>query len=317
MVRGGEVRDDFTSLVKPARSHVPWTYEEIHALGYASYDDVPRAVFEDDSGRRLLPAEIVDLTGIMDEMLRDAPGEEAVLPGFCKFVGDRVLVGHSALFDMQFLYDACQRCGFLLKNDYIDTKRIARNLLPGMAHCDLASLARRLGIVQKKAHRAEADARVTVQCLEAMKALVLRTQTIPAYIEGFVDPPRKHTPHAAKQAYQRKHFHPCDLAIPEAVDPDHPLCGKSIVFTGELSMERADAAQMAVDVGAIVKTQVSGKTDFLVVGRQDPALVGSSGLSGKERRVQEMNASGKWHVRVLTEQEFMKLAKPKMEAGVL
>ena len=317
LVRGGEVRDArdvFTSLVRPARSHVPWTYEEIHALGYNSYDDVPRAVFEDDSCRRILPAEIVGLTKITNEMIRDASGEEAVFPGFYDFVGDRVLVGHNAMFDIQFLYDACLRCGLLLKNDYIDTKRIARNLLPDMMCYDLASLAKRLGVEQSEAHRAEADTRVTVKCLEAMKDIVLQRQTIPEYIEGFIDPPRKRS--RRFKAYGHGSFHPSDLVRPETVDTSHPLCGKSIVFTGELGLSRQDAAQLATDAGASVKTAVSGKTNFLVVGRQDAGLVGSSGISGKEKKAKELNDSGKGHIQILSEQEFMDMIQQKTEAGV-
>ena len=81
-------------------------------------------------------------------------------------------------------------------------------------------------------------------------------------------------------------------------------------------MERADAAQMAVDVGAVIKSSVSGKTDFLVVGQQDIMLVGASGTSTKERRAQEINSSGKGNIQVITEQEFIELASPKTEAGV-
>lgn len=316
-VKDGAVRDTFKYLVKPSCSHVPWTYEEIQKRGYKSFSDVPRSVFEDDSNRKILPDEIVNLTGITDDMLVDAPAIGEVIPKFYKFAGDHILVGHNAIFDMNFLYDACLQCGFLLQNNYVDTLRIARNLLPDLAHYNLASLARELGITQDKAHRAAADADVTWACLEAMKARVLQTQTIPEYISGFVDPPRKHMPYSKRQAYDRKHFRPADLVQPDSVDLSHPLCGKAVVFTGELSMDRATAAQMAVDVGAVVRTKVSRKTNFLVVGRQDPALVDESGHSGNEKIAREINDMGKGHIQILSEQEFMELVQQKTEAGVL
>lgn len=183
-VKGGAVCNTFSSLVRPSCSHVPWTYEEIHELGYDSYDDVPRAVFEDDSRRKLIPGEIANLTKISDDMVRDAPGADEVMPKFFAFVGKHILVGHNALFDMNFLYDACLRCGCILENDYVDTLRIARNLLPQLESHSLASLVQYFEIVQDHAHRAEADARATVKCLEAMKTMVLQEQTIAEYEKG-------------------------------------------------------------------------------------------------------------------------------------
>lgn len=315
LVRNGVVCDTFVSLVRPSRSHTPWTLEEIHARGYDSYDDVPRAVFEDDSSRNMLPDEIVELTQITDDMLRDAPDADEVMPRFYEFVGDRILAGHNVIFDMNFLYDACLRCGLILSNNYVDTLRIARNLLPGMAHYDLASLARQLGVIQEEAHRAKADASVTAACLEAMRTLVLQTQTIPEYVKGFVEPVRRSRNRARKATIQRKELRKTDLVAPDDIDPSHPLFEKNIVFTGELSISRQESAQMAADAGAIVKTKVSRKTNFLVVGQQDMALVGVSGISGKEREAKEINASGKGHIQILSEPEFMELLQRKSEVN--
>lgn len=316
-VKDGAVCGVFSSLVRPKYSHVPWTQKEIEALGYSSVDDVPRAVFEDGSNRPKLPAAIVKLTGITDDMLRDAPGAEEVIPQFHEFAGDHVLAGHYVIFDLYFLYDACREHGLLLKNDYIDTLRIARNLLPELPHHDLSSLVSRFGIVQETAHRAEADARAAAECLEAMKALVLQTQTVSEYVSGFVDSARKPSARTRKKIYEEKRLRPAGLAAPEDPDPTHPLYGKTVVFTGELHMPRAGAAQMAADVGAVVKTAVSGKTDFLVVGQQDVNLVGSSGISGKERKAREINASGKGNIQILSEQDFIRLTGPEKAAGAV
>lgn len=49
-------------------------------------------------------------------------------------------------------------------------------------------------------------------------------------------------------------------------------------------MMRHEAAQMAADKGAIIKGAVSKRTDYLVVGEQDLALVGDDGMSSKEEK---------------------------------
>lgn len=73
---------------------------------------------------------IEGLTGITNEMLIDASSIAEVLPGFVSFLGaDTVMVGHNiAGFDSNFLYDAGERIGTPVRNDFVDTMRIARKL---------------------------------------------------------------------------------------------------------------------------------------------------------------------------------------------
>ena len=92
------------------------------------------------------------------------------------------------------------------------------------------------------------------------------------------------------------------------VNEGNPLFGKNIVFTGQLSIERSDAMQLAINSGACVKTAVSRKTHYLVVGKQDKDLVGESGVSTKERTAIELNGSGSADIKIIDESEFLRLA---------
>lgn len=58
-------------------------------------------------------------------------------------------------------------------------------------------------------------------------------------------------------------------------------------------MPRYEAAQAAVDCGAILKTAVSGKTNYLVVGTQNLDVVGADGMSSKERKAYELMIEAK------------------------
>lgn len=317
-VKAGVVLDKFVSLVKPQRSHAVFSYGTVLELGYHSFADVPYDIFEDYYKTALISDLIEDLTGITNDMLLNAPTEDVVMPHFYDFIGNHILVGHNVNFDINFLYDSCQRCGFVLRNNYIDTLRIARKLLPEIQHHRLSDLAEYFKIVPDGAHRAEADVITTIMCFDALKALVLeRWWSIPNFIDWFMSSARVSSAHSREKIYAEKRLRPSDLAAPETVDPSHPLYEKSIVFTGELTMARVDAAQMAADVGAIVKTNVSRKTDFLVVGQQDMTLVGSSGVSGKEKKAKEINDSGKGSIQILSEEDFIKLVGSKTEEGVL
>ncbi len=82
-----------------------------------------------------LPPFIVHLTGITDEMLADAPSLKEVMTDFDAFVGDSILLAHNASFDMNFLYTAYERAlGKPLRNDYVDTLRVARRALPQLQY---------------------------------------------------------------------------------------------------------------------------------------------------------------------------------------
>ncbi|QOX63909.1 exonuclease [Anoxybacterium hadale] len=90
-------------------------------------------------------------------------------------------------------------------------------------------------------------------------------------------------------------------------DSNHPLYLKNCVLTGELqTMVRSIAIQKIVDVGGVVKSSVSNKTDFLIVGIQDKSVVGEDGRSSKEEKAYQMIMNGS-NIRILNEEDFLKL----------
>ena len=88
---------------------------------------------------RRLSQKIVDLTGITDAMLRDAPEIEQVLPEFLEFCGDLPLCAHNADFDVGFIQAACQRQGITYAPTYFDTLILAQNLLPNLGQIQAQS----------------------------------------------------------------------------------------------------------------------------------------------------------------------------------
>ena len=95
----------------------------------------------------------------------------------------------------------------------------------------------------------------------------------------------------------------------ENYNEDHILFGKNVVFTGDLeTIDRKDAMQKVVDLGGMVKSGVSGKTHYLVVGQQDLTLVGKEGLSTKEKKAYALMEQGN-DIKVIRENEFLDLIK--------
>ncbi len=120
-----------------------------------------------DPGKKL-PKEIVDLTGITDSMLEDAPSQSDALRAFLEFVGDRPLAAHNAQFDVDFLRRTCDREGISFDPGYLDTLTLAQSMIPGLAHYTLDGVASSLKLPDFRHHRAVDDAEVVAQISNAL-----------------------------------------------------------------------------------------------------------------------------------------------------
>ncbi|WP_206457826.1 PolC-type DNA polymerase III [Anaerovorax sp. IOR16] len=106
-----------------------------------------------------LPEKITELTGITDDMLKDAPTLDAVFEPFMEFIGELPLVAHNADFDVSFVRVACAKRGRELLNPKVDTLYMARTLLKELKRHKLNLVANALGVVLENHHRAVDDAK--------------------------------------------------------------------------------------------------------------------------------------------------------------
>lgn len=109
---------------------------------------------------RILEERIVELTGIRQEQVDQAPEIGEVLPQLLAFLGDLPLLGHRILFDYSFLKKAAVNQKLTFEKQGIDTLRIARCFLPQLEHRTLPYLCAFYQIPHD-AHRAFADAEAT------------------------------------------------------------------------------------------------------------------------------------------------------------
>ncbi len=108
---------------------------------------------------------ITSLTGITNDMVKDAPGISEAIQRFSEFAGDDILMGYNVNFDLNFLYDALLKChGKHLGNDYVDVVRFARAALPQLPDRKQTSVAAYYDISVKGAHRAEKDCEICNGC---------------------------------------------------------------------------------------------------------------------------------------------------------
>ncbi len=111
---------------------------------------------------RPIPEEITRLTGISDDMVKNAPTEAEALAAFFAFVGgaDKVLVAHNAGFDVGFIRRAAERAGLPFPNPYLDTVAMSRYVNPELKKHKLDVVAEYFGLGDFNHHRACDDARM-------------------------------------------------------------------------------------------------------------------------------------------------------------
>lgn len=115
-----------------------------------------------------IPEKIVEITGITDEMVKDAPTIAQVYDKFMEFCGDAVLVAHNAAFDVSFLRAASEKLQKLLKVTYLDTVAVSRYVNNDLNKHTLDSVAKYFDLGDFNHHRASDDARMLAMIFDKM-----------------------------------------------------------------------------------------------------------------------------------------------------
>lgn len=245
----------------------------------------------------------------------------------------KALIAHNARFDMSVIKASLAAYGDSYVQQYADFKYVdsiamARDLVPGRKN--LAACSECLGIDLEHHHNAECDAvacaEIAIACIKANHCLNLgefcfsqphvRIQEVADLVPPTprpkvpktTQPRRTHAVGPGPALAQNRHIKPRDIQPQVSTfDTNHPLYQKSLVFTGELSIDRKEAMQRAVNVGAVLRSSVSRRTDFLVVGHQYDGPDGQATISNKEEKARAILAEGKSKLRLLDETEFFHL----------
>ena len=112
-----------------------------------------------------IPRFVASLTGISNDMVRDAPVFADVAPRWLDFVSDSVLVAHNAPFDTSFLNHEISRVypGHRMVNPHLCTVRLSRRAMPDLSNHRLETIASHFSIPIASRHRAGSDALATAE----------------------------------------------------------------------------------------------------------------------------------------------------------
>ncbi|GAC41688.1 exonuclease domain-containing protein [Paenibacillus popilliae] len=257
-VRNNEVIDIFQSLVKPE-----------HRIGDF----------------------ITNLTGITNEMVKDAPKIENALPNFLRFIGDDVVVIHNAHFDVNFIYDfSLTITGTPFSNNFVDTLRLSRKLFPELKNHRLKTLADYFELTLPN-HRSLDDCKAAIELYQFISNHVASNNL------------------SLEKLFVRKKYTKASSITTEKEDFDesHPLYGKVCVFTGTLEkMSRKDAMQIVVDLGGHCADGVNKKSNYLILGNFDYSKSIKDGKSSKLKKAESLILSGQ-DLEIISENVFYEL----------
>lgn len=241
-----------------------------------------------------IPAEVSELTGITSATVAGAPTIEAKLEEFRAFVSaSPYIAGWNATFDVECLLTADSSLEAVLSKCFDVMLLYRRSAVK--PYTKLEQACADIGY-STDFHNAINDCRAC----GAILAWLCQDNRMDHALHS------KGERTAALREYLKKSASGVCPIDPATVNRGGVLDGKCIVFTGALSFPRADATALAKAAGATVKTDVSRKVQYLVVGEQNEIIVGCDGMSDKEEKVLELREKG-FAIETISEQDFLNL----------
>jgi len=236
----------------------------------------------------------VSIHGIDEGAVADATTFREVADHLWRHLDGSLAVCHTH-FDRVAIGQAADRHGLAMPDfSWLDSARVARRAWKEVAWkgYGLYALCDRLGY-QFRHHDALEDAKA------AAHVLLAAIETSGLDLDSWLTRVRQPIdPSAASSG----------AAIQRDGNPEGPLYGEIMVFTGALDIPRREAADLAASLGCNVASGVSKKVTMLVVGDQDVAKLAGHGKSSKHRKAEELISNGA-EIRIIRESDFKELAR--------
>jgi DNA polymerase III subunit epsilon len=146
---------------------------EIAAIRFKAQENLGEFRSLVNPGRQISP-QAFEVNRISQDMLKDAPKSEDVLPGFLDFIRGSCLCSYNLPFDLGFLNNELRLAGLgpLEQIALVDILAMSRRLLPKLERHALWFVAKSLGIESEQAHRAFADVELAWKVFDRLKIML-------------------------------------------------------------------------------------------------------------------------------------------------
>lgn len=126
-----------------------------------------------------IPQKIVELTGINDGMVANAPKEKEAVEQFLEFCGaNPVMVAHNARFDNSFIDAVCRRHSISHEYSSIDSLVMCRAMLPELGKHKLDTVAKHLKLGKFEHHRACDDALMLAKIFIELMGRLIKNNSV-------------------------------------------------------------------------------------------------------------------------------------------
>jgi len=230
--------------------------------------------------------------GIDEGTVAHAPQFGQLADVLRRLLTDAIVVSHTH-FDRTAIHQACGRSSIELPSvRWLDSARVTRRAWKehSTKGYGLARICERLGY-EFMHHNALEDAKAAGYVLtKAIEETGIDLEGWFRRIRQPIDPTQSSS----------------GSGISREGNPNGPLFGEVVVFTGALNIVRREAADLAASVGCEVVSSVTKKTTLLVVGDQDVTKLEGHEKSAKHRKAETLIEYGQ-NIRILRESDFQAL----------
>lgn len=227
----------------------------------------------------------VSIHGIDEIMVENAPTLPKISQQLYEYLNDKICVCHTH-FDRVAAHQAFNKYNLPVPTcTWLDSAKVARRAWDAFQKCGygLKNVCDHLGYSFQH-HDALEDAKAAGHIL--LKAI----EDTGLDLEGWL-----------KRVNQPLFFSAAGIACDG--NPNGPLFGEVVVFTGALEIPRRVAAEMAAKIGCTVATGVNKNTTILVVGNQDAKKLAGHEISNKQRKAEALILNGQ-KIRIVREADF-------------
>ena len=135
-----------------------------------------------------IPKQITGLTGISDDMVKDAPSFKDIAAELYSHLEGMVLTAHNARFDYGFLKAEYKRLGATLRLRTLCTVKLSRRLFPAVQGHSLDAIMKRFSLTTNARHRGMGDVQLMLDFLEAAKQDIGSVKILDAINDQLIGP---------------------------------------------------------------------------------------------------------------------------------